>query len=52
MFLENKINIKTFNYVSILILIKVFFGLYLENNNPNFFFTPDTSRYVDAAKEI
>ena len=52
MSLENKINIKTFKYVLILILIKIFFGLYLENNNPNFFFTPDTSRYVDAAKEI
>tara|TARA_Y100000389_G_C17452562_1_gene515880 strand:+ start:644 stop:1930 length:1287 start_codon:yes stop_codon:yes gene_type:complete len=52
MFIKKKINIRTLKYVSILVLIKVFFGFYLVNYNPDFFFTPDSARYVDAAKEI
>ena len=51
-FLENKINLKTLYCVLILVIIKIFFGFYLENSNSDFFFTPDSVRYVDAAQEI
>ena len=50
--MENKIYHKGLVLLIIIILIKIVFGFYLENTNPNFFFTTDSHEYINPAKEI
>jgi len=51
-FLKNNINRQSLYLLFFILLFKIIFGFYLESFNPDFFITPDTFRYIDAAREI
>lgn len=51
MFKKQKIT-PTAYYIFFLSVLKIFFGFYLAHTNPDFFFTPDSSEYIDAANSM
>ena len=50
--MSNKLSIKSVYLILTILIIKILFGLYLENTNPDFFFTTDSYEYINPAKQI
>jgi len=50
--LKKKKNLKILFPIILLLLLKIIFGVYLNNFNPNFFLAEDSGRYIASAIEI
>lgn len=50
--MSNKLSIKSIYLILTILIIKILFGFYLENTNPDFFFTTDSYEYINPAKQI
>ena len=50
--MKNYIYNKNLYLILTIVFVKIIFGFYLENSNPEFFFTTDSHEYIDPAKQI
>ena len=52
-YISNIIDSKKATYfIFFLFILKIIFGIYLTNSNPDFFTTPDTKSYISPAKQL
>lgn len=50
--MNNKFHINNIYFILIILIIKILFGFYLKNTNPDFFYTTDSYEYINSAKQI